>query len=97
MRKRTFHIRAIWHRSATAFGGALACATGLASYPSGYHLFTWQRCIFCIATDPDSFHDCCLEFVAIPTGTPALSLLSEDFAWLTVAGQFSIPAVLMLQ
>jgi hypothetical protein len=35
--------------------------------------------------------------VAIPTGTPALSLLSEDFDWLTVAGQFSIPAVLMLQ
>jgi hypothetical protein len=35
--------------------------------------------------------------VAIPTGTPALSLFSEDFAWLTVAGQFSIPAVLMLQ
>jgi len=35
--------------------------------------------------------------VAIPTETPALSLLSEDFDWLTVAGQFSIPAVLILQ
>ena len=59
--------------------------------------FTWQRCIFCIAADPDSFHDCCLEFVAIPTGTPALSLLSEDFVWLAVSGQFWISAVLILQ
>jgi hypothetical protein len=31
--------------------------------------------------------------VAIPTGTPALSLLSEDFIWLAVTGQFWIPAV----
>jgi len=31
--------------------------------------------------------------VAIPTGTPALSLLSEDFVWLAVTGQFWIPAV----
>jgi hypothetical protein len=45
----------------------------------------------------DSFHGCCLELVAIPTGTPALSLLSEDFAWLTVSGQFLISAVLSLQ
>jgi hypothetical protein len=59
--------------------------------------FTWQRCIFCIATESDSFHDRCLGLVAIPTGTPALSLLSEDFVWLTVAGQFWISAVLMLQ
>jgi hypothetical protein len=45
----------------------------------------------------DGFHDRCLGLVAIPTGTPALSLLSEDFVWLAVSGQFLSPAVLMLQ
>ncbi len=91
------HIRAIWHRTATVFGGALARATGLASLPSGRHSFTGQRYSFCIAAGMDSFHGCCLKLVAIPTGTPALSLLSEDFAWLTVSGQFLISAVLSLQ
>ena len=60
--------------------------------------FTLQRCSFCrIATVSDSFHDRRLGRVAIPTGTPAFVLLSEDFVWLTVIGQFLIPAVLMLQ
>jgi len=59
--------------------------------------FTWQRYIFCIATASDGFHGRCLGLVAIPTGTPALSLLSEDFVWLTVSSQFLFPAVLMLQ
>jgi hypothetical protein len=45
----------------------------------------------------DGFHSHCLGLVAIPTGTPALSLLSEDFVWLTVSGQLLFPAVLMLQ
>jgi hypothetical protein len=49
--------------------------------------------VFCIATLPDSFHGRCLGLVAIPTRTPALSLLSEDFVWLAVTGQFWIPAV----
>jgi len=35
--------------------------------------------------------------VAIPTETPALPLFSGDFARLTVAGQFLIPAAPMLQ
>ena len=59
--------------------------------------FTWQRYSFCIATASDGFHGRCLGLVAIPTGTPALSLFSEDFVWLAVSGQFSFPAVLMLQ
>ena len=53
--------------------------------------------VFCIATASDGFHGRCLGLVAIPTGTPALSLLSEDFVWLAVSGQFLSPAVLMLQ
>ena len=59
--------------------------------------FTWQRYSFCIATASDGFHGRCLGLVAIPTGTPALSLFSEDFVWLAVSGQFSFPAGLMLQ
>jgi hypothetical protein len=60
-------------------------------------LFTWKRYSFCIATALDGFHGRCLGLVAIPTESPALSLLSEDFVWLTVSGQFLFAAVLMLQ
>jgi hypothetical protein len=52
---------------------------------------------WCIAAGSDSFHGRCLGLVAIPTGTPALSLLSEDFVWLALVDQFWIPAVLMSQ
>ena len=59
---------------------------------------TLQRCGFCrIATVSDSFHGHRLRHVAIPTGTPAFVLLSEDFVRLTVSSQFMASAVLMSQ
>ena len=59
---------------------------------------TLQRCGFCrIATISDSFHGHRLRHVAIPTGTPAFVLLSEDFVRLTVSSQFMASAVLMSQ
>ena len=59
---------------------------------------TLQRCGFCrIATVSDSFHGHRLRRVAIPTGTPAFVLLSEDFVRLTVSSQFMASAVLMSQ
>ena len=59
---------------------------------------TLQRCGFCrIATVSDSFHGHRLRHVAIPTGTPAFALLSEDFVRLTVSSQFMASAVLMSQ
>ena len=61
-------------------------------------LHTLQRCGFCrIATVSDSFHGHRLRRVAIPTGTPAFVLLSEDFVRLTVSSQFMASAVLMSQ
>ena len=61
-------------------------------------LHTLQRCGFCrIATVSDSFHGHRLRRVAIPTGTPAFALLSEDFVRLTVSSQFMASAVLMSQ
>ena len=59
---------------------------------------TLQRRGFCrIATIMDSFHGHRLRRVAIPTGTPAFVLLSEDFVRLTVSSQFMASAVLMSQ
>ncbi len=61
-------------------------------------LHTLQRCGFCrIATVSDSFHGHRLRRVAIPTGTPAFVLFSEDFVRLTVSSQFMASAVLMSQ
>ena len=59
---------------------------------------TLQRCGFCrIATVSDSFHGHRLRHVAIPTGSPAFFLLSEDFVRLTGSSQFMASAVLMSQ
>lgn len=59
---------------------------------------TLQRCGFYrIATISDSFDGHRLRHAAIPTGTPAFVLLSEDFVRLTVSSQFMASAVLMSQ
>jgi len=84
-------------RSATVFGGALARATGLASYLSGCIYLAWQRCVFHIAAGVESFHGFCLQARGFPDGNPDFVPPRADFDRLTVPGQLLILTVLVLQ
>lgn len=63
----TSHVLTTWHWAATAFGGALTKATGLASYLSGCLSPAVQRCPFEHRRRLEAFHAACRAVVVFPT------------------------------